>query len=50
MGAFWLTGFALAASTASGFLRHPLVQRAQRAVTGTALVGLGVRLAASRTV
>ena len=46
MGAFWLTGFALAASATSGFLRHPRVQRAQRAVTGTALVGLGLRLAA----
>jgi threonine/homoserine/homoserine lactone efflux protein len=43
VGAVWLTGFALAASAASGFLRRPGVQRA---VTGSALVGLGLRLAA----
>jgi threonine/homoserine/homoserine lactone efflux protein len=42
----WLTGYALAASAAQQVLRRRRVQRAMRAVTGTALVGLGVRLAA----
>jgi threonine/homoserine/homoserine lactone efflux protein len=42
----WLTGYALAASAAQRVLRRDRVQRAMRAVTGTALVGLGVRLAA----
>jgi threonine/homoserine/homoserine lactone efflux protein len=42
----WLTGYALAAAAAQKFLRRDRVQRATRAITGTALVGLGVRLAA----
>jgi threonine/homoserine/homoserine lactone efflux protein len=42
----WLTGYALAASAAQQVLRRSRVQRAMRALTGTALVGLGVRLAA----
>jgi len=42
----WLTGYAVAASAAQKVLRRSRVQRAMRAVTGTALVGLGVRLAA----
>jgi threonine/homoserine/homoserine lactone efflux protein len=42
----WLTGYALAASAAQRVLRRGRVQRAMRAITGTALVGLGVRLAA----
>ena len=42
----WLTGYALAASAAQQVLRRGRVQRAMRAITGTALVGLGVRLAA----
>jgi len=42
----WLTGYALAASAAQRVLRRSRVQRAMRAMTGTALVGLGVRLAA----
>jgi threonine/homoserine/homoserine lactone efflux protein len=42
----WLTGYALAASAAQQILRRGRVQRAMRAITGTALVGLGVRLAA----
>jgi len=42
----WLTGYALAASAAQRVLRRSRVQRAMRAITGTALVGLGVRLAA----
>lgn len=46
MGLIWLTGFALTASAANGILRGPRVQRVQRLITGTALVGLGLRLAA----
>jgi threonine/homoserine/homoserine lactone efflux protein len=46
MGLVWLTGFALTASAANGILRRPRVQRVQRVITGTALVGLGLRLAA----
>jgi threonine/homoserine/homoserine lactone efflux protein len=42
----WLTGYAFAASAAQQVLRRGRVQRAMRAITGTALVGLGVRLAA----
>ena len=42
----WLTGYALAASAAQQVLRRNRVQRMMRAITGTALVGLGVRLAA----
>jgi len=42
----WLTGYALAASAAQQVLRRGRVQRMMRAITGTALVGLGVRLAA----
>jgi threonine/homoserine/homoserine lactone efflux protein len=41
----WLTGYALAASAAQQVLRRSRVQRMMRAITGTALVGLGVRLA-----
>ena len=41
----WLTGYALAASAAQQVLRRQRVQRMMRAITGTALVGLGVRLA-----
>jgi threonine/homoserine/homoserine lactone efflux protein len=41
----WLTGYALAASAAQQVLRRNRVQRMMRAITGTALVGLGVRLA-----
>jgi threonine/homoserine/homoserine lactone efflux protein len=46
MGLAWLTGLALVASGAQGILRSPRVQRVQRVITGTALVGLGLRLAA----
>jgi threonine/homoserine/homoserine lactone efflux protein len=42
----WLTGYALAASAAQQVLRRNRVQRMMRAITGTALVGLGIRLAA----
>jgi threonine/homoserine/homoserine lactone efflux protein len=46
MGLVWLVCYALAASAARQFLRRDRVQRAVRAITGTALIGLGLRLAA----
>jgi threonine/homoserine/homoserine lactone efflux protein len=46
MGLVWLVCYALAASAAQQVLRRDRVQRAVRAITGTALIGLGVRLAA----
>jgi threonine/homoserine/homoserine lactone efflux protein len=44
---FW-SGFVLLLHTARELVRRPRVQRALERLTGTALVGLGVRLAASR--
>ena len=44
---FW-SGFVLLLHTARELVRRPKVQRALERLTGTALVGLGVRLAASR--
>jgi threonine/homoserine/homoserine lactone efflux protein len=43
----WLTGYALAIARAGDVLRAPRVRRAIDAVTGTALVALGLRLATS---
>ena len=45
--AFW-SGFVLLLHHARELVRRPRVQRVLERVTGTALVGLGVRLAASR--
>jgi threonine/homoserine/homoserine lactone efflux protein len=45
--AFW-SGFVLLLHHARELVRRPRVQRALERLTGTALVGLGVRLAASR--
>jgi threonine/homoserine/homoserine lactone efflux protein len=45
--AFW-SGFVLLLHGARELVRRPRVQRALERLTGTALVGLGVRLAASR--
>ena len=45
--AFW-SGFVLLLHGARELVRRPAVQRALERVTGTALVGLGVRLAAGR--
>ena len=42
----WLTAYAFALARAGDMLRRPRVRRAIDAVTGTALVALGVRLAA----
>jgi RhtB (resistance to homoserine/threonine) family protein len=41
----WLSGFALAASTASSALRRPRIKRALDRLTGVVLIGLGFRLA-----
>jgi threonine/homoserine/homoserine lactone efflux protein len=44
----WLTGYAFAAARAGELLRRPRVRRAVDAVSGTVLVGFGVRLALER--
>jgi threonine/homoserine/homoserine lactone efflux protein len=41
----WLTAYAVAVARAGDVLRRPPVRRTIDAVTGTALVALGVRLA-----
>src|SRR5688572_12197392 len=43
----WLSVYAMAIARAGDVLRRPRVRRAIDAVTGTALVGLGLRLAAT---
>jgi threonine/homoserine/homoserine lactone efflux protein len=43
----WLTAYAFAVARAGEVLRRPRVRRTIDAVTGTALVALGIRLAAS---
>ena len=45
LGLAWLTAYALIASTAGRVLRQPLIKRLLDAITGTVLVGFGVRLA-----
>jgi len=45
LGLVWLTAYALVASTAGHVLRQPPVKRLLDAITGTVLVGFGVRLA-----
>lgn len=47
LGLTWLTFYAVVAS-AAGWLRRPRVKRIFHAVTGTVLVGFGVRLAMTR--
>jgi len=44
----WLTGYALAVAKAGDFLRRPSIGRILEGLTGTALVALGLRLAAER--
>jgi threonine/homoserine/homoserine lactone efflux protein len=44
----WLTVYAVAVAKASGVLRRPPVRRALDALTGLALVALGLRVAAER--
>ncbi|GAA3396924.1 LysE family translocator [Cryptosporangium minutisporangium] len=46
-GMLWFTGLILAAHSVRGWLRRPTVQRAIDRVTGTALIGFGLKLAAS---
>lgn len=46
MGMIWLTGYALAASRAGRVLRRPAVRVWLDRLTGTALVGFGLRLLA----
>jgi threonine/homoserine/homoserine lactone efflux protein len=41
----WLTGYAFAVAKAGDVLRRPAVRRALDAITGTVLVGFGVRVA-----
>jgi threonine/homoserine/homoserine lactone efflux protein len=41
----WLTGYAIAVAKAGDFLRRPRIRRAIDAITGLALLGLGLRLA-----
>ena len=48
MGAVWLTGYALVVARARGFVLRPRVRRALDLVTGSVLVGFGVRLAVAR--
>ena len=43
----WLCAYAAALARAGDVLRRPRVRRALDAVTGTALIALGVRLAAA---
>jgi threonine/homoserine/homoserine lactone efflux protein len=43
----WLSAYALAVSRAGDVLRRPRVRRTLDAITGTALVALGIRLAAT---
>jgi threonine/homoserine/homoserine lactone efflux protein len=47
-GLIWLTGFALVASAATGLLGRPRVRRWLDRITGSVLIGLGVRLAVDR--
>ena len=44
----WLTAYAFAVARAGNFLRRPKIRRALDAITGAALVALGLRLAAER--
>jgi threonine/homoserine/homoserine lactone efflux protein len=43
----WLSAYAFAVARAGDVLRRPRVRRTIDAVTGTALVALGIRLAAT---
>lgn len=48
MGVVWLTGYALLAARGRTFLQRPRIRRALDYVSGTVLVGLGLRLALER--
>jgi threonine/homoserine/homoserine lactone efflux protein len=45
LGLVWISGYALVASAAAGWLRRPPIRRAITAVTGAVLVAFGARLA-----
>ncbi|MBI4346984.1 MAG: LysE family translocator [Elusimicrobia bacterium] len=49
LGFVWLVSFALFTSAAGRALRAPVVRRALDAITGTVLIGLGLRLATERS-
>ncbi|MFN2467531.1 MAG: LysE family translocator [Gaiellaceae bacterium] len=44
----WLTGYALAVAKAGDLFRRPRIRRTLEGLTGTVLVGLGLRLATER--
>jgi threonine/homoserine/homoserine lactone efflux protein len=44
----WLTGYAVAVARASEFFTRPGIRRGLEGLMGTALVGLGLRLATER--
>jgi threonine/homoserine/homoserine lactone efflux protein len=44
----WLTGYACVVARAGDFLRRPRIRRTLDAITGTVLVGFGLRLATER--
>jgi threonine/homoserine/homoserine lactone efflux protein len=44
----WLSAYAVAVAKASGFLQRSAVRRVLDALTGVALVAIGVRVAAER--
>jgi threonine/homoserine/homoserine lactone efflux protein len=48
MGVIWLSAYALVVTRAGDLLRRPRVRRVLDRVTGTVLIGLGVRLALER--
>ena len=45
MTLLWLVGYTLAIARIGKLLRRPAIRRALEGITGTALVGLGLRLA-----
>jgi threonine/homoserine/homoserine lactone efflux protein len=46
MTLLWLTGYAIAAARMRDALRRPQIRRTLDGITGTALIGLGLKLAA----
>jgi threonine/homoserine/homoserine lactone efflux protein len=48
MGFVWLTLYAVVIAKAGDFLRRPLVRRMIEGVSGTVLIGLGIRIAAEQ--
>jgi threonine/homoserine/homoserine lactone efflux protein len=48
IGLSWLTAYSLGVAKAGDFLRRPRVRRVVEGLTGTVLIGFGIRLAAER--